>query len=69
MIGTIARAWSRTKVWAVRLVIPWMALIGFVPPPMHLAFLLWLREEMDPRDPRMKEIVVEIAQLEEVCRA
>ena len=54
----------RARIWVLRVLVSWLLLTGFVPRPMYLVFLQWLREEMDPLHPELDTVLVEIAQLE-----
>lgn len=59
---------NRALTWALRLLISFLALAGFMPRPLQLEFLFWLREEMDPQHPAMDTVLAEIASLQDAMR-
>ena len=54
--------WCRR--WAVRVCIAFLRAFGLLPPRMHLAWLLWLRDDMGPVHPHLPTVLTEIAELE-----
>ncbi len=55
----------RARTWALRWLVSWLMLTGLVPTRLHLTFLHWLREDMDPLHPKLGDVLREIAELED----
>jgi hypothetical protein len=60
---------KRARTWLLRVVISWLMLTGFLPAPLLLEWLRWLRECMDPTHPGLPTVLREIAEVEGRCRA
>ncbi|HEY0825114.1 MAG TPA: hypothetical protein VGD76_15095 [Ramlibacter sp.] len=59
--------WART--WAIRWAIAFLIPTGFLPAPLLLEWLRWLRESMHPQHPGLPVVLREIAEVEDRCRA
>jgi hypothetical protein len=59
----------RARTWLLRVLVSFLMLTGFLPPPLLLVWLEWLRECMKPDHPGMPTVVHEIAEVQERCRA
>ncbi len=57
------------RTWAKRVAVSFLMHTGFLAPSMQLLYLEWLRDDLKPTDPRLPVVLVEIAQLQETCRA
>jgi hypothetical protein len=61
----LARLWT----WLLRVLASFLMLTGFLPAPLLLEWLRWLRESMHPLHPGMPNVMREIAEVEDRCRA
>lgn len=46
-----------------------LGFLGLLPAPMQLDWLRWLANDMGPQHPHLREVLLEILQLEERCGA
>lgn len=59
----------RCRTWALRVVVSFLAVVGFMPKRLQLEWLYWLLEDIDPQHPHVATVLAEISQLEDRCRA
>lgn len=57
------------KTWFLRVLVSWLMLTGWLPRPLRLEYLRWLRSEMHPQHPGMDLVLAELATVKEQCRA
>lgn len=67
--ATLKACARRLWTWALRLVISALMLTGFLPAPLLLEWLRWLRESMHPQHPGLQTVLAEIAAVEDRRRA
>jgi hypothetical protein len=58
----------RARTWALRVLVSWLMLTGFLPRPLLLVWLEWLHECLPPHHPAMDLVLVELATVREQCR-
>lgn len=52
---------ARARTWAMRVLVSWLMLTGWMPRGCVLVYLEWLRECLSPQHPAMDLVLVEIA--------